>query len=135
MGQKQVEGAAIHDEVMEVEHKIDPLLGGDNLHAVERALPQIERLDEFPFVLVHLRLVMLAMQNLDRLVEINDLDDVGTRTTKMRLHLRMRLDEGFQCRGKQGDIHILGETDCHRDIIYGGLRLLYAIHINTHLRV
>ena len=75
--QNQVEGAAIDDEVMNIHHQIHPLLSGDNLHAVERSLPQVEGLDELPLVMRNVFFFTLALGNHYRLLKINNLDDVG----------------------------------------------------------
>ena len=92
---KQVERATVENKVMHIVQKVNPLLGGDNLHAVERALPQVERLDELALVLFHFRLAALTLCNLNRLFKINDLNDFRTRAPEMRPHLRMRLDDGL----------------------------------------
>ncbi len=70
---------------MDVHHQIHPLLSGDNLHAVERSLPQIEGLDELPLVTGYVFLFALALGNLYRLLKVHNLDNLRPCTSKMRL--------------------------------------------------
>ena len=133
--QKQVEGATVDDEVMDVHHQIYPLLGGDNLRTVERSLPQVEGLDELPLVMGYVFLLALALGNLYRLLKVHNLDNFRPCTSKMRLQLRMRLDEGLHSLGQQLDVHIFGETNKDWRVIYSGFGVLDGIHINTHLSI
>ena len=76
MRKQQVEGASVHNEVMDIHHQIYPLSGGDNLYAVEGSLPQVEGLDELPFVTGDVFFLALALSYLYRLIGINNLDYV-----------------------------------------------------------
>ena len=53
--QEQVEGAAVEDQVMHIGQEVNILLGGDNFHAVQRALPQVKRSYKLHFVFLQLR--------------------------------------------------------------------------------
>ena len=61
---------------MDIHHQIHPLLGGDNLHTIKRSLPQVEGLDELPFVTGDILFLALVLSNLDRLLKVNNLDDL-----------------------------------------------------------
>ena len=61
---------------MNIHHQIYPQLGSDNLYMVERPLAQVERFDKLPLVTRKISLTALALGNFDRLLCINNLDDV-----------------------------------------------------------
>ena len=81
--------------MVHIGQKVNPLLGGDNFHVIERTKSQVERLDKLPFVLFEIRLAILTLHNFDSLIQVNGLNDVRTRTSKMSPHLRMRLNDGL----------------------------------------
>ena len=114
---KQVEGASVEDKVMHVVQKVNPLLSGDDFHAVERPKSQVERLDELPLVLLHFRLASLTLCNFNRLFKINDLNNFRTCSPEMWPHLRMRLDDGLHGLCELGSVGVLGETNQRGDII------------------
>ena len=81
--------------MVHIGQKVNPLLSGDDFHVIEWTKSQVERLDKLPLVLFKFRLAILTLHNFDRLIQVNGLNDVRTRTSKMGPHLRMRLNDGL----------------------------------------
>ena len=133
--EEHVEGTTIDHEVMHVHHQVNPLLGRGNFYVVERSLPQIERLDEFPLVLGHVFLLVLALGDFDRLVEVHNLDDFASFASEMSLQHGVRLDERLHCLDKQRNVHVFGETGDDRRVVDGGFGIFDRVHIDTHLCV
>ena len=80
-------------------------------------------------------LLALALSNLNGLFEVNNLNDVCSRTSEVSLQHGVRLDECLDSLGEQGNVHIFGETGNDRCVIDGGFGILDGIHIHTHLGV
>ncbi len=120
---------------MYVDKQIDILLGGDCLKAVKRALLQVERLDKLEFAMLHLRFLMFASHNLDRLIQIDGLYNLGACAAEVSLHKRMCLDYGLHGLSYGVHVGILRETHQSREVVLGGRRLLHALHVNAHLSV
>ena len=133
--QEEVERSAVEDEVVYIGQEIDALGGLDNLHAVERSLPQVEGLDELLHILLHCSLVHPALSYDDRLFDVDHLNDVAALAVEMHAELGMRLDDRLHGGGELLDIGAAGETDGRRNVVDRRGGLLHAIHIDTHLRV
>ena len=116
--QEQVKRSTVEYQMMHISQEIYILFSSDNLHAIQRSLSQVKRLDELHHVFLYFGFAYLALFNHNRLVNINYLYDFAFLTVEMHVELRVGLDDGLYRLLKQLNICSLWETYCCRDVIH-----------------
>ena len=120
---------------MNVHKQIYSLLSLHHLHSAERSFAEIERFHKF--VLVGIKFILLHTCNGHFYCQfrVYCLYNVAILYAETNRELRMNPDKCLCSLCQPGSVGILWKGSLYWYVVYGGLRLLYALNINTSLRI
>ena len=133
--EEDVVRTAVEHEMMEVGEQIDLLCCLYNLQPVQGSLIQVERLHELEFIVRQLVLTHLSQWDVDGLLQVLHLSNLGVFCLEVYAQLRMSLHKGPQGCGKS--LHVGRERERYLQgyIVDSRGGVLHAIHINTCLGI
>ena len=133
--EEDVVRTAVEHEMMEVGEQIDLLRRLHNLQPVQRPLVQVEGPYELELIVRQLFFAHLRQRDVDGLLEVLHLSNLGVFCLEMNAQLRMSLHECPQSCGKS--LHVGRERERYLQgyIVDSRGGVLHAIHINTCLGI
>ena len=126
---------AVEHKMMEVREQIDLLRRLHNLQPVQRSLVQVEGSYELELIVRQLVLAHLRQRDVDGLLQVLNLSNLGVFCLKVYAQLRMSLHKGPQCSGKC--LHVGRERERYLQgyVVNSRGGVLHAIHINACLGI
>ena len=133
--EEDVVRATVEHEMMEVREQIDLLRCLHNLQPVQRSLVQVERLHELELIVRQLFLAHLGQRDVDGLLQILNLSNLGVFCLEVYAQLRMSLHKCPQGCGKS--LHVGRERERYLQgyVVDSRGGVLHAIHIDTCLGI
>ena len=133
--EEDVVRTSVEHKMMEVREQIDLLRCLHNLQPVQRPLVQVEGPYELELIVRQLFLAHLGQRDVDGLLQVLHLSNLGVFCLEVYAQLRMSLHKGPQSCGKSLHVGRERERYLQRYVVDSRGGVLHAIHINACLGI